>query len=152
MHFFETSRGFQTDCRHKEQHCLYTFSVCRTGMLVLPLPHIGIRSFPSLVQPDSCHILQQSCHSGEIISVLQIPYFILLQEKHALLLGVLCVHQKLQRGAWVAQSVKHSTSAQVTVSWLLGSSPTSGSVLTAQSLEPASDSVPPSQPLPPSQK
>ena len=47
-------------------------------------------------------------------------------------------------GAWVAQSVGRPTSAQVTISRSMGSSPTSGSVLTAQSLEPAWDSVPPS--------
>ena len=43
------------------------------------------------------------------------------------------------RGAWVAQSVEHLTLAQ-----FMGSSPTSGSVLTAQRPEPASDSVSPS--------
>ena len=42
-------------------------------------------------------------------------------------------------GTWVAESLEHLTSAQI-----MGSSPTSCSVLTAQSLEPASDSVPPS--------
>ena len=36
------------------------------------------------------------------------------------------------RGSWVAPSVKHLTSAQVTISWFMGLSPTSGSVLTAQ--------------------
>ena len=41
----------------------------------------------------------------------------------------------------MAQSVKHLTLAQVMISWLVSSSPTSGSVLTAQSLELASDSV-----------
>ena len=46
-------------------------------------------------------------------------------------------------GAWVAQSVKRPTSAQVMISQLVGSSPTSGSVLTARSMEPASDSVSP---------
>ena len=50
----------------------------------------------------------------------------------------------LSRGAWVAQSVKCPTSAQVTISRFVGSSPASGSVLTAQNLEPASDSVSPS--------
>ena len=45
---------------------------------------------------------------------------------------------------WVAQSVKLPTSAQVTISQFVGSSPASGSVLTAQSLETASDSVSPS--------
>ena len=48
------------------------------------------------------------------------------------------------RGAWVAQSVEGPTWAQVMVSWCMGSSPVSGSVLTAQSLEPVSDSVSPS--------
>ena len=44
-------------------------------------------------------------------------------------------------GASVAQSVKCLTLAQVVISRFVGSSPASGSVLTAQSLEPASDSV-----------
>ena len=48
------------------------------------------------------------------------------------------------RGTWVAQSVKHVTQAQVMVSQFMDSSPTSGSVLTSQSLEPASDSMSPS--------
>ena len=45
------------------------------------------------------------------------------------------------RGTWVAQLVEHPTSAQITISQFVGSSPASGSVRTAQSLEPASDSV-----------
>ena len=48
----------------------------------------------------------------------------------------------------MAQSVKRPTSAQVMISQFVSSSPTSGSVLTAQSLEPASDPVSPSLPLP----
>ena len=52
-------------------------------------------------------------------------------------------------GAWVAQSVESPTSAQVMISWFMRSSPLSGSVLTAQSLEPASDSVSPSLSAPP---
>ena len=44
----------------------------------------------------------------------------------------------------MAQSVKRPTSARVLISWFMGSSLASVSVLTAQSLEPASDSVPPS--------
>ena len=47
-------------------------------------------------------------------------------------------------GVWVAQSVEHPTSAQVMISQFVSSSPASGSVLMAQSLEPASDSVSPS--------
>ena len=44
---------------------------------------------------------------------------------------------------------KHPTSTQVMISQLVGSSPASGSGLTAQSLEPASDSVSPSLSAPP---
>ena len=45
------------------------------------------------------------------------------------------------RGAWVAQSVKHSTSAQVMISQFMRLSPTLGSVLATWSLEPALDSL-----------
>ena len=53
------------------------------------------------------------------------------------------------RGTWVAQLVKRLTSAQVMISWFVSSSPASGSVPPAQSLEPASDSVFPSLSAPP---
>ena len=56
---------------------------------------------------------------------------------------------KLLRGAWVARLVKRLTSAQVMISPFVSSSPASGSVLTARSLEPASDSVSPSLSAPP---
>ena len=49
----------------------------------------------------------------------------------------------------MAQSVKYPTLAQVVILQSVGSSPTSGSVLTAQSLEPAADSVSPSLSDPP---
>ena len=52
-------------------------------------------------------------------------------------------------GAWVARSVKRLTSAQVMISRSVSSSPASGSVLTARSLEPVSDSVSPSLSAPP---
>ena len=52
-------------------------------------------------------------------------------------------------GAWVVQSVKHPTSAQVMISWSVSSIPATGSVLTAQSLEPALDSVSPFLSAPP---
>ena len=48
----------------------------------------------------------------------------------------------------MAQLVKRPTSVQVMISQFVGSSPTLGSALTAQSLEPASDSVSPSLSLP----
>ena len=51
------------------------------------------------------------------------------------------------RSTWVAQSVKHPT--QVMISQFMGSSPMSGSVLTAQSLDPALNSMSPSLCTPP---
>ena len=55
----------------------------------------------------------------------------------------------IKAGAWGAQSVKRPTLARVTISRLVGSSPTSGSVPAAQSLEPASDSMSPPVSTPP---
>ena len=52
-------------------------------------------------------------------------------------------------GAWVAQSVKCLTLAQVMISQFVSLSPTSGTVLTAQRLKPALDSVSPSFSVPP---
>ena len=52
-------------------------------------------------------------------------------------------------GAWVTQSIKRPTSAQVMILRFMSSSPALGSALTAQSLEPASDSVSPSLFAPP---
>ena len=53
------------------------------------------------------------------------------------------------RDTWVAQWIERPTSAQAMISRLVSSSPTSDSVMTAQSLEPASDSVSPSVSAPP---
>ena len=52
-------------------------------------------------------------------------------------------------GPWVAQQIKHPTSAQVMIWRFVGSNPTLGSVPTARSLEPASESVSPSLSAPP---
>ena len=52
-------------------------------------------------------------------------------------------------GAWVAQSVKRPTPAQVMILHFLTSSPTLGSGLTAQSSEPVLVSVSPSLSAPP---
>ena len=49
----------------------------------------------------------------------------------------------------MVQSVKHPTSAQVIILQFVSSSPTSGSVLTAGSLEPAWDSGSPPLSAPP---
>ena len=59
------------------------------------------------------------------------------------------IDRKWERGAWVAQSVKHPTSAQVMISQSMISNPASGSVLTAQSLDSALDSVSSSLSAPP---
>ena len=49
----------------------------------------------------------------------------------------------------MTQLVKHLTSTQVMISRFVSSTPASGSVLIAQSLEPASDSVSPLLSAPP---
>ena len=54
--------------------------------------------------------------------------------------GLRVEKNRVSGGAWVAQSVKRLTLAQVMVSQFVSSSPVLGSV-TAQSLEPVSDSV-----------
>ena len=63
-------------------------------------------------------------------------------------LSLACWYENLEdlgkRGAWVAQLIGRPTSAQVMISRSVGSSPASGSGLTAQSLGPVSDSVSPS--------
>ena len=51
------------------------------------------------------------------------------------------INEAASWGSCVSRSVGRPTSAQVMISQLVGSSPTSGSVLIAQSLEPALDSV-----------
>ena len=56
----------------------------------------------------------------------------------------MALESKIWRGAWVAQSVKLLILAQVMILWFMGSSPASGSVLIAQSLEPVSDFLSPS--------
>ena len=71
--------------------------------------------------------------------------------------SVLQIRDSRPWGPRVAQLVKRpTTSAQVMISRFVGSSPASGSVLTARSLEPASDSLSPSLSAPsppcPSQK
>ena len=52
------------------------------------------------------------------------------------------------RGTGVAPSVERPTSAKVMISWFVGSSPASGSMLSARNLEPALDSVSPSLSVP----
>ena len=63
---------------------------------------------------------------------------------HFLMAHSVPLTEMASRGAWVAQSLEHLISAQVMISLSVSSSPASGSVLTARSLEPALDSVSPS--------
>ena len=51
------------------------------------------------------------------------------------------LQNRMAGSTWVAQLVKHQTLAQIMISQFVSLSSTSGSVLTAQSLEHASDSV-----------
>ena len=83
------------------------------------------------LEPDSDSVSPSLCFSP-LMFCLSLP----IKNKHF-------------RGAWVAQSVKQPTVAQVMISWSVSSSSASGSVLTAQSLEPVSDSVSPSLSDPP---
>ena len=62
---------------------------------------------------------------------------------------IIMLKKKLSGSAWESQSVKRPTSAQVMISQSVSSSPASGSMLTAQSLEPPSDSVSPPLSAPP---
>ena len=63
-------------------------------------------------------------------------------------LFTLCLSKINVRGVWVAQSVS-ARLAQVMISWSVGSSPASVSVMSAQNLEAALDSVSPSPSPPP---
>ena len=55
--------------------------------------------------------------------------------------AICCINNVFKKislwGAWVVQSVKHLTLAQVTISRFVGSSPASGSALTTLSASPA---------------
>ena len=75
---------------------------------------------------------------------------VMTQFLHLFSTQIIYLHRKINQGdAWVAQSVRHPTLAQVLISQFVSSSPASGSVLTAQSLEPVLDSVSPSLSAPP---
>ena len=107
-----------------------------------------------LLGPDKgssqAHVPSPGCRSPQLAASLEscpaghIPYdglfSCVLLEIH-----ILQYHSMtLSGGAWVAQSVKHLTSAQVMISQFVSSvssSPVLRSVLTAQSLEPALDSL-----------
>ena len=106
-------------------------------------------SFPFVFDVILSRFFQEALHLSSPLIYIFNGFFItgssLLDHKHS----YLCFLKSGGGGAWVAQSVEHPTLARVMISQSVSSSPTSGSVLMAQSLEPASDSVSPSLSAPP---
>ena len=120
---------------------LYTYSTKHTGTQLYVTAWISLLTQVHLLNyPVICTSLlfSKSCFTflGNMLNGVQEKVY-------------LKVKKSALWGAWMAQLVKRPTSAQVRISWFVSSSPTSGSVLTAQSLEPASDSVSPSRSAPP---
>ena len=140
--------------------------------------HLCLRSLSLLECVDACFLTQKLLNGFKLPPTLQVLIVKMLRPHQrlglwssgplvsdpfpacppALLLPLLwhllgsrprCILNMAYWGAWVAPSVERPTSAQVMISQLMGSSPESGSVLTAQGLEPASDSVSPSLSDPP---
>ena len=112
----------------------------RSWDLETNMAHLALTSkkiFTALPSPCLQWLLPGFCHFH--ISVL-----VFARSASALYCGKVFFSQLIYWGAWVGQSVKRLTSTRVTVSQFMSSSPASGSVLTAQSLEPASDSGSPS--------
>ena len=112
----------------------------QASCLFLQIKFFGTQSCPFVYMSSG---LLPSCSRPEQRRCNEDP----LASKAKILSGPL--RKGLLKGAWVAQSVKRLISAQVMISQLVGSSPASGSVLTAWSLEPVSDSVSPSLSAPP---
>ena len=75
-------------------------------------PRVGLCADSS--EPGACFGFCALCLSVSLSLSLSAP-----PPTHTLSLSV----SKINRGAWVAQSVKHLTLAQVTILWLRGSSP-----------------------------
>ena len=80
---------------------------------------------------------------------IRVDSIMLAGSRRAILAYFISLKIRVCRSIWVVQSVKRPTSTQVMISRFVSSSPASGSVLTARSLEPASDSVSPSLSAPP---
>ena len=94
-------------------------------------------TFPFLCMP--CNILLKT---GDFeyyhVATLNIRFYLLPMVCCYCLLWLwsfVCLEMFLYWDAWVAQSVKHPTSAQVMISQFVGLSPAWGSLLTAQSLD-----------------
>ena len=94
-----------------------------------------------------------ACAFGRSLPLTRVTTVLTPNSLHEFALLLNFIEIGMYRSAWVTQAVKRPTSAQVMIPRFMSSSPASGSVLTAQSLEPASDSFSPlSLPLPPANK
>ena len=89
-------------------------------------PAFRISALPS----RTCSQQMISVSSGTLLS----KFWLLIQASKPLLGDRIRITRAQFWGTWVAQSVKRPTSAQVTISRSVSSSPASGSVLMAQSL------------------
>lgn len=64
-------------------------------MLVLPLPHTRIRTFPmpSLTQPASCHIPQRSCHSENCLNIIDSIFYFTAGKTCLVTWGIWCAYE-----------------------------------------------------------
>ena len=123
--------------------CWAPLAFCLPPPWALGLTFPGSRlPFPLQRPPSFLSWSQQHMSSGKVPSASSAPLAHLSRSRD--------LSAKVNaQGARGAQSVGRPTSAQVMISWLVGSSPASGSVLTARSPESASDAVSPSPSAPP---
>ena len=113
-----------------------------------------VSSFPICMSfisfPASLHLAGPLVQRGRhLIGAIRVLFLISDRKFSLFYVDIIIAIIEIVLGHLVAQSVEHPTSAPVMISRFMGSSPTLGSVLTAQSLEPASDSVSPSLSAPP---
>ena len=92
------------------------------------MPHLGERLEDMCLVKSTVNELCECC--------------LLLRQSFLFTMGItIILENTAQGGAWVAQSVRRPTLAQVMISRSVSLSSASGSGLMAQSLEPVSDSV-----------
>ena len=91
----------------------------------------------------SCQELNSSCQVAQPTEAHYTEVVAARGSVHAQL-SCFNLEEGLPQGTWESQLVKPPPSAQVMISWFVGSSPATGSGLTGQSLEPASDAPSPS--------
>ena len=142
--------GFQTGCSHRK-FCFSSFSwkMGRFG------PHVPAVPTPTPTVTISWRDTHRGLQTRRLLSGSppSPPYLpedtSCLAPLHPLLPPLQTSNGNKFRGTCVVQLVRRPTSVQVMISRFVGSSPASGSVLTAWCLEPASDSVSPSLSAPP---